>query len=159
MRESVALVVVLVAYALAEAAWLFSMRSTYSGWFQAFSRGPLQLRSIPAAALTYVVLLASFYVLVIRSNAPRASSSPSPSPSLAHQVARGALFGLAVYGVYNLTNVSTLPGYPWAMVAVDATWGTVAFGALAALHALLLRWHVYTWCQKMVRTPPVDHIF
>ena len=125
-----ALVAVLIVYAVAEAAWLASMRSTYARWFGGFARGPLRLRSLPAAALTYAILLSCFYVLVLRSPVP-------PSQPLM-QTVRGALFGLAVYGVYNLTNMATLAGYPWAMVAVDAAWGTVLFGALAALHAYLM---------------------
>ena len=47
-------------------------------------------------------------------------------------------FGLAVYGVYNLTNVATLIGYSWTMVVVDTAWGTVWFGTLAAIYKLLM---------------------
>ncbi len=43
--------------------------------------------------------------------------------SVACAADRGAAFGLAVYGVYNLTNKATLPGYSWKMVAVDTVWG------------------------------------
>lgn len=35
----------------------------------------------------------------------------------------GALFGLIVYGVYDLTNYAILAQYPPLMVAVDITWG------------------------------------
>jgi uncharacterized membrane protein len=50
----------------------------------------------------------------------------------------GAMFGLVVYGTYNLTNVATLPGYSWTMVAVDTLWGTIVFATLASIYKAML---------------------
>ena len=44
----------------------------------------------------------------------------------------GALFGLVVYGVYDLTNYSTLTQYPLAITVVDICWGICATAACAA---------------------------
>ena len=41
-------------------------------------------------------------------------------------IARGALFGLVVYGVYDLTNLATLRGWPVALTLIDIAWGATA---------------------------------
>ena len=40
----------------------------------------------------------------------------------------GALFGLMAYGTYDLTNMATLAGWSWTVVAVDMAWGAFATG-------------------------------
>lgn len=37
----------------------------------------------------------------------------------------GALLGLAAYGTYDITNLSTLKGWPVALSVVDIGWGTI----------------------------------
>ena len=44
----------------------------------------------------------------------------------------GAILGFLAYGTYEATNMATLRGWSWTMVAVDVTWGTV-ITALTAL--------------------------
>ena len=51
----------------------------------------------------------------------------------------GALFGLIVYGVYDLTNVSVLKGYSWKFLFVDIAWGTFACGLTTVIVFLLTR--------------------
>jgi uncharacterized membrane protein len=48
----------------------------------------------------------------------------------------GALLGLVIYGVYDLTNYSTLAAWPFAVTLADIAWGTFASAAIAAaVHA------------------------
>jgi uncharacterized membrane protein len=47
---------------------------------------------------------------------------------------RGAVVGIAAFGVYDLTNLSILRGYSVAMTVIDMAWGTFA-SALAATAA------------------------
>jgi uncharacterized membrane protein len=74
----------------------------------------------PAALLVYVVLgigVASFVM---------------PNATTAGAAARlGALFGFCVYGVYDLTNFSTLAQYPLTIAIVDTAWGTAATAVCA----------------------------
>lgn len=59
---------------------------------------------------------------------------PAGQP-LSHQIARAALVGLVGYGVYDLTNLATLQGWPLKLAVVDTAWGTFAStvaGAVAA---------------------------
>ncbi|AJY46586.1 DUF2177 family protein [Martelella endophytica] len=45
----------------------------------------------------------------------------------------GALFGLMAYGTYDLTNMATLEGWSWNVVALDMAWGLFASGLTAFL--------------------------
>jgi uncharacterized membrane protein len=44
----------------------------------------------------------------------------------------GALLGLVAYGTYDLTNFSTLKGWPVMMTFVDMAWGTVLTAVAAS---------------------------
>ena len=57
--------------------------------------------------------------------APRANS-------LSGAAILGALFGLVVYGVYDLTNYSTLREWPLRLTIADIVWGAVACAAVSA---------------------------
>ena len=50
--------------------------------------------------------------------------------------AQGALFGLACYGVYETTNMATIEGWTWSMLALDMAWGATVTAAGAAAAAL-----------------------
>ncbi len=75
-----------------------------------------------AAAPVYLLLGVGVAVFVV----PRAASASSA-------LALGALFGLVVYGVYDLTNYSTLTNYPLRLTIVDMLWGAVACGTVALI--------------------------
>lgn len=109
-------IVAIMAYAVMEALWLFAMRGFYSSQFAMFTvGGVLRIQSIIAIVLVYPLILGSMFVILHG----RTHLAP--------------LFGLAVYGVYNLTNRATIPGYTWTMVAVDTLWGCVVLGTTAAI--------------------------
>ena len=73
------------------------------------------------AALVYVLMGFGVAVFVL----PRATSAASAAGF-------GALFGLATFGLYDLTNYSTLTQWPLAVTFVDITWGmtTCAIGSV-----------------------------
>ena len=79
-----------------------------------------------AAFFVYVALGVGITVFVM----PRASDAFSAATN-------GALFGLVVYGVYDLTNFATLAQYPLTVMFVDMAWGAVAT-ALCATAAQVL---------------------
>jgi uncharacterized membrane protein len=72
------------------------------------------------ALLVYVLLGLGVAVFVV----PRASSAATAAGF-------GALFGLIVYGVYDLTNYSTLAQWPAIVTAADMVWGSAACAAVA----------------------------
>jgi uncharacterized membrane protein len=112
--------VLLLIYIVSEATWLYAQKGFYAKQFKSFSSKPLAIRSKLAVALVYPLLLAGFYFLVLKENTN-------------NKLAKGILFGTVAYGVYNLTNKATLPGYSWTMLVVDTAWGAALFGALGYL--------------------------
>lgn len=53
--------------------------------------------------------------------------------SLLRAVRNGAVVGLVSYGTYEASNMATLRGWSWSMVAADVTWGTLLCAAVAAV--------------------------
>lgn len=47
------------------------------------------------------------------------------APSLTRALLFGAVLGLAAYGTYDITNLSTLKNWPVLVSVVDMAWGTV----------------------------------
>jgi uncharacterized membrane protein len=50
---------------------------------------------------------------------------------------RGALFGLATYMTYDLTNYATLKGFPLNIVIIDMIWGTILSASVASMAYVL----------------------
>jgi len=51
-----------------------------------------------------------------------------------------ALLGAVAYGTYEFTNLATLKGWTWTMVATDLTWGTLLTGISATVGVGVTRW-------------------
>lgn len=43
----------------------------------------------------------------------------------------GLILGFVAYGTYDLTNLSTLKGWPWSVTLIDLAWGTFLTGLAA----------------------------
>lgn len=56
-------------------------------------------------------------------------------PSLV--IINGAILGLLAYGTYEATNMATLRGWSWQMVATDVVWGGVLTASSAYLGYLI----------------------
>ena len=58
--------------------------------------------------------------------------------SLPMAIGFAALLGLVAYGTYDITNLSTIRGWPLAVSLIDMAWGVCAtvLGALAGFVAL-----------------------
>jgi uncharacterized membrane protein len=52
---------------------------------------------------------------------------------------RGALFGVATYGTYALTNLALVHGWSRTVAAVDLLWGAIVGAAVGTITARLLR--------------------
>lgn len=117
-------------YCILEGAWLFFMNSFYTGAFARFAKFPLSVYDFVAAAFSYVVLIFGFWYFVARHVASFKNAVDA--------FLNGAIFGLAVYGVYNMTNRATLKGYSWTLAIVDTTWGCLIGGVVAASLKLLM---------------------
>ena len=86
-----------------------------------------------AAIVFYLVFVVGIVVLAVWPAVER--------QSLGHAIALGGLLGLVTYAAYDLTNLATLEGFPFAVVLVDMTWGTVLCGSVSAVTYLVgSRW-------------------
>ncbi len=52
----------------------------------------------------------------------------------------GAAFGVILYGVYDLTNLSTLANWPLKLTIVDMIWGGVACGIASVAMGYISNW-------------------
>ena len=74
-----------------------------------------------------------FYVFYVAGTLYFAVLPGLAEQSLGRAVFNGALLGFLAYGTYEATNMSTLRGWSWQMVAADVTWGAVLTGTVAAV--------------------------
>lgn len=72
----------------------------------------------PAIVLVYLLIPLGIVLFVL----PKASGNAKLALFL------GAIFGLIVYGVYDLTNLATLKNWSSTMVVIDMLWGMFICG-------------------------------
>jgi uncharacterized membrane protein len=85
-----------------------------------------EVRLAPAM-LFYLLYVAG---IVIFANGPAAATWPSA-------LLYGALFGLFCYATFELTALSLLKHWTWAVVALDVSWGIAVTAVSAALGLIL----------------------
>jgi uncharacterized membrane protein len=90
------------------------------------------------AALAYAALFVSVYTFVVRPIFRASSRGALPRP--ASIATNATMLAIAIYGVYNFTNLATLKGYAPMIAAMDVAWGVFAINAVAAASYALKRW-------------------
>jgi uncharacterized membrane protein len=78
-----------------------------------------------------------FYILFIGFLIYFAIDPALQGQSAAIAMQKGALFGLATYATYDLTNYATLKGFPLKIVIIDLIWGTVLSASVASVAYLV----------------------
>ncbi len=84
------------------------------------------------ALLFYLVYVVGALVLVVLPAVEKGS--------LLQAVLGGALLGLVAYGTYDITNLSTLVGWPKIVAAVDLVWGTTLTAVVSTAGYFVARW-------------------
>lgn len=94
-----------------------------------FYRDQLGSLMLPQPNLGIAALFYLFFAMavVILAVMPALTSA-----SVARALFFGAVLGLAAYGTYDITNLSTLKGWPLLMSIVDMIWGAIITAATAA---------------------------
>lgn len=80
--------------------------------------------NIPAAIATWALITLGSMLFVL----PKTLNSPYNATFL-----WGACFGFIAYGVYDLTNFSTIAAFSGQLALYDLAWGTVLNGILACV--------------------------
>jgi uncharacterized membrane protein len=79
--------------------------------------------NLAIAAVFYIFFTVAVVILAVM---PGLSTD-----SIGRALLYGAVLGLAAYGTYDITNLSTLKGWPGVLSAVDMAWGTFITAASA----------------------------
>lgn len=79
----------------------------------------------PAAIATYFLMALAIPLFVL----PKLTGNNSVSRSFFI----GALMGLIIYGVFDLTNLAILKNYPLAFIAPDMAWGAFVYGLVTII--------------------------
>lgn len=108
-----------------DAAWLTSTMKTSSAMFSRLQGQPLAIRWIPAV-FVYVLIVGALLFF-----------ATGPGLTVQEAAGRGGALGLAMYGVYDLTNYATLAKYPLSFALTDMAWGTFLCASVAAIGALV----------------------
>ncbi|MGE0865612.1 MAG: DUF2177 family protein [Vicinamibacterales bacterium] len=119
-----------VVFVLMDAVWLGWVANGFykrelGSLLRQHANGNLDPRILPAALLyALIVLGVALFAL------PRARA-------LGEAALWSAVFGVIAYGVYDLTNYSTMQGFPLKVVVADMMWGgAICAAAGAAMHAV-----------------------
>lgn len=107
-----------ITYLLTDAMWLSLMtRDFYRPRFERIQQRPMEFNT-RYAVLAYLILLFIMFFICI----PLVRVYPPLHPSLVF-----AMVGMAVYGVYNMTNAAVLSDYDVVLCVVDMMWGVLSF--------------------------------
>jgi uncharacterized membrane protein len=105
--------------------WLLIIaKSFYEKHLGAFER----TLNWPAVILVYLLIPLGIVFFVF----------PKADGNLKLALSWGAVYGLIVYGVYDLTNLATLKNWPLTMVIVDTFWGMFVSGLTSFIAAHFL---------------------
>ena len=88
-----------------------------------------ELRPVPAV-LFYLLYVAGILIFV---------SGPITA-TLSSTLLYGALFGLFCYATFELTSLSLLKHWTWAVVALDVTWGCFVTAVSSTLGLVIANW-------------------
>lgn len=126
-RELAAFSAYLLAHAGLETAYFFAGIQKYMRMFKRLLRDQRNVPLAPLYAIVgYVIFFIATYVVVIRDAWTRRFS-------MGITLMRAALFGAAVYAVFNLSNAAVVRGYDMVSVAIDVSYGIVSIVLLALI--------------------------
>lgn len=92
----------------------------------------LETPRLEAAAIFYAFYIAGVLYFAV---------SPALSTgSLRVALLNGAILGFLAYGTYEATNMATLKGWTYMMVAIDVAWGMTLTALSAVMAFLCVRW-------------------
>ena len=122
----------LVVFVLMDAVWLGVAANAFykrelGPLLRQHTNGNLDPRILPAVLL-YALIVLGLAIFAL----PRARAG-----AVGEAAVWCAVFGVIAYGVYDLTNYSTMQGFPLRVAVIDMIWGGVVCAATgAAMHAL-----------------------
>ena len=120
----------LLVFLVIDAIWLGLIATSF--YKRALGALMLDQPKLHVAALFYIGYA---FAIVLLAASPAAKSG-----SLGQALFYGAIFGLAAYGTYDITNMATLKDWPVTMSLVDMAWGTFITAVSSASGYAALRY-------------------
>ncbi|GGG22620.1 membrane protein [Rhizobium wenxiniae] len=112
----------LISFLLIDAIWLGVLAKNF--YRDQLGDMMLSTPNFAVAAVFYLFFAIAIVLLAVRPGLE--------AGSLWTTVGHGAILGLAAYGTYDMTNLSTLKNWPAPLTIVDLVWGTVLTAAGSA---------------------------
>lgn len=100
---------------------MLTVPRVYTPMFSKITQQTVTYQYAYMAVIAYACVLTAWYVLVLRP------ITQVPHPKVHESVGKAVLLALAVYGVYNVTNMVTLPGWDAGVSVLDTLWGVAIF--------------------------------
>ena len=124
MKTIVILLVLLMLVDIPMVSYLY--QTTYSGMYTKINSGTntSTARLYIAGFIVYLLMALGLYVFVIL---------PSVDVSFLMTIFKGALLGVILFGVYDLTNVASIPAFGIKEAAIDTIWGGTLFAIVTAM--------------------------
>jgi uncharacterized membrane protein len=113
--------IVSIAMLIMDSVWLSLQYNYNASIIKNVQKSVMKIRYIPAALVYVLMTTAVIYFAILQSK------------SLNESILKGALLGLCIYGVYDLTNLATFDNWTNRMAIQDIAWGTFLFGVLAGI--------------------------
>lgn len=88
--------------------------------------------NIPAAVIFYTLFIIGLIIFVINPALNRGNDQ------IYYAALYGGLYGLFTYATYDLTNLSTVKGWPLTITVIDLAWGVVISTITASVTVLVL---------------------
>jgi uncharacterized membrane protein len=119
LKQAKLVIVAAVTALILDAIWLTLKAAYHTKFFEKVQGSELKIRLAPAA-LIYILIPAAVVFFTYKSK------------TLKEAILKGAFLGLAMYGVYDLTNYATLTHWTLEMTLTDIAWGTFLCATVAA---------------------------
>ena len=115
------LVVVAFAMLLMDYVWLTLQYNYNASVIKNVQKSVMKMRYVPAALVYLIMPITVTYFAILQSK------------SLTESIQKGALLGLAMFGVYDLTNLATFDNWTTRMALQDMAWGTFLCSVTAGI--------------------------
>jgi len=115
------LLVVAVTVLIMDSIWLNIQYNFNTSIIKNVQKSVMKIRYIPAALVYVLIPVAVTYFAILQSK------------SLHESIKKGALLGLCIFGVYDLTNLATFDNWTMRLTIQDMAWGTFLCGVSAGV--------------------------
>ena len=117
------LILIAIIILLLDAIYLSLITGFFSSMIKDIQKTDMKVKAFPAA-IAYLILTIVLYFVILRDNQP---------------IWKASLLGLAIYGVYDATNMATISGWNPKFAMIDTLWGVVCFTSTTAIYYRLKR--------------------